>query len=352
MVQMGVQPGAAATESTAKMVKPTEDPHEIYLMDHPDSAEEIPTIDIAGYMADDKSTIARIARELREVTETIGFFYLKGHGVPQSLIDRMFAEGKRFFALPLEEKRKIPRVDNTGYVEMRDPEQNGNQYLVKKSAPPFNESFIINRERSPDDPDVLAKKIFCSLNTWPENLPGFRETLLEYHSTIEALGKKFLPLWAVSLDVPLDFFDGLFDVPHCNLRFAHYPPQDEVGNGVYGSLPHTDNCMMTFLAQANVPGLAVRMPSGHWRMVDLIPGTLLVNTGNLMLRWTNGRYLSTKHRVINQSGVDRYSFPVFFGPQFDTLIECVPTCCGPDNPAQFEPITYENLRRWYYNFHK
>src|SRR5262249_21040936 len=102
------------------MVETTEDPQAIYLMDHPDSTEEIPTIDIAGYMAGDMGAIPRIARELAHTTETVGFFYLTGHGVPQSLIDRMFSDGKRFFALPLEEKRKVPRVDNTGYVEMKD----------------------------------------------------------------------------------------------------------------------------------------------------------------------------------------------------------------------------------------
>ena len=342
----------AQANSAAKMVETTEDPEAIYLMDHPDSTEEIPTIDIGPYLAGKPGAREKIGAELRRVTETIGFFYLENHGVPQELFDHMFSASKRFFALPAEEKRRIPRVDNTGYVEMKDIGNGGNQYLIKdQKRPPYNESFIINRERSADDPDVIAKKMFCSLNTWPQNLPGFRETLLEYHSTIEALGKKFLPLWAASLDLPADFFEPFFNVPHCNLRLAHYPPQGEVGAGLYGSPPHTDNCLMTFLAQANVPGLAVRMPSGHWRLVDIIPGTILVNTGNLMVRWTNGRYLSTKHRVINRSGADRYTFPVFFGPSFDALIECLPSCCGAENPARFEPITYEGLRQWYYGFH-
>ena len=105
---------------------------------------------------------------------------------------------------------------------------------------------------------------------------------------------------------------------------------------------------MTFLAQSNVPGLAVRMPSGHWRLVEAVPGTLLINTGNLLVRWTNGTYLSTKHRVINTNTVDRYSIPLFFGPSGDALIECVPTCTGPDRPRLYEPITYKDLRRWYY----
>lgn len=343
----------ASQVNAAKMVETTDDARLIYLMDHPDSTEEIPLIDMGPYLAGEPGADRRMADALRRATETVGFFYLENHGVPQSLIDRVFAESKRFFALPLEEKMKVPRVDNAGYVRLADEKQHSaNSGLVKNVKPSLNESFIINRERTPDDPDVIAKKMFCGMNNWPENLPGFRETLLEYHGTIEALGKSFLPLWALSLDLPRSFFDRLFTKPHCNLRLAHYPPQTEVGNGQYGIQPHTDNCLMTFLAQANVPGLAVQMPSGHWRHVDILPGTLLINTGNLMLRWTNGRYKSTKHRVINLAGVDRYSIPVFFGPDFDALIEVLPTCCGPDNPPQFEPITYTDLRKWYYGAHK
>ena len=338
-------------QSNATMIEPTDDAGAIYLMDHPDSVEDIPIIDLGPYLAGERGAPERVAAELARVTQTVGFFYLRNHGVPQELTEAMFVEARRFFALPLEEKRKIPRIDNTGYVELREARQHAaNSNLVKKVKPALNESFIINRERSPDDPDVIAKRTFCSLNNWPENLPGFRTTLLEYHSTLEALGRTFLPLWARSLDLPVDFFAPFFDVPHCNVRLLHYPPQDEIGEGEYGIPPHTDNCLMTFLAQANVPGLAVQMPSGHWRVVDIVPGTMLVNTGNLMLRWTNGRYKSTKHRVINTAGVDRYSCPVFFGPTYDAMIECLPTCRGPDNPPRFDPITYEDLRKWYYGY--
>jgi isopenicillin N synthase-like dioxygenase len=106
--------------------------------------------------------------------------------------------------------------------------------------------------------------------------------------------------------------------------------------------------MMTFLLQADVSGLAVRMPSGHWRVVDIIPGTMLINTGNLIVHWSNGRYLSTKHRVINTNEVDRYSSPCFFGPSGDAMIECLPTCQSPDNPPKFKPMTYRAMRQWYY----
>ena len=152
-------------------------------------------------------------------------------------------------------------------------------------------------------------------NVWPDNLPGFRETVTDYHQRIERLARQFLPLWATSLNLPLDYFEKYFATPHLLLSLLYYPPQKEIGNRQYGIAPHTDNSLMTFLAQADVSGLAVRMPSGHWRAVDIIPGTLLVNTGNLMVRWTNGEYLSTKHRVINTNDVDRLLDPCVLRPE-------------------------------------
>ena len=103
-------------------------------------------------------------------------------------------------------------------------------------------------------------------------MPGFKEVVLEYQAAVESLGKQFLPLWSTALKLPLDFFDPMFEVPHVTLSLLHYPPQKTIGDRQYGIAPHTDNSMMTFLAQANIPGLAVRMPSGHWRHVDIIPG--------------------------------------------------------------------------------
>ena len=146
---------------------------------------------------------------------------------------------------------------------------------------------------------------------------------------MEKLGRQFLPLWSTTFGLQLDYFDRFFTMPHLTMSLLHYPPQKEVGNKQYGIAPHTDNSLMTFLATSDVPGLAVRMPSGHWRLVETLPGALVVNTGNLMVRWTNGEYLSTKHRVINTNTVDRYSIPTFFGPSGDALIECLPTCQGP-----------------------
>ena len=315
---------------------------EIRLMDYPDSSEEIPLLDMSSYLHGEPGSQERVAASLKEISETVGFFYLAGHGIPQSLIDRVFVESRRFHGLPAEVKDAIPWIDRdshkTGYLGAgKDRSEHSNVNIIS-DAKSLYARFTIIRETDP-----RSEK-----NVWPENLPGFKEVVLEYQAAVEALGKKFLPLWSTALKLPLDFFDRMFEIPHVTLSLLHYPPQNVIGDRQYGIAPHTDNSMMTFLAQANISGLAVRMPSGHWRQVDIIPGTLLVNTGNVMVRWTNDQFLSTKHRVINTNTVDRYSIPVFFGPNADAIIEVVPTCQSPLNPPRYEPITYRASRKWYF----
>jgi isopenicillin N synthase-like dioxygenase len=329
-----------------------DDPESVYLMDHPDSTEEIPTLDISSYLKGEPDGREAVAARLREISMTVGFFYLKGHGVPPGLLERMFAEAKRFHSLPQVEKKKIPYFDVGGFksgysASQEDDYRRANVNIIQGAKPNLLAKFSINREGGSSGLSVTEAERNV-INVWPENLPGFKETLLEYHSTIESLGRKFLPLWAVSLKLPPDYFDRFFVTPHVTLQLLHYPPQKEVGNRQYGIAPHTDNAMMTFLAQGDVPGLAVRMQSGHWRAVDIVPDTLLVNTGNVIVRWTNDEYLSTKHRVINMYNRDRYSIPTFFGPSADAVIEVVPTCQGSGRPLRYEPITYSASRDWYY----
>jgi isopenicillin N synthase-like dioxygenase len=318
-----------------------------YLMDHPDSTEEIPVLDISPALSGSSEGLASVAKSLRHITETIGFFYLKGHGIPQELVDRVFAQSREFHSLPPEIKAQVPHrfTDSfqSGYVAPATPRSKSAKVdIIENAKPNLLAKFLVTRELPASDPRHKP------INVWPESLPDFREAVTDYHASIEKLARSFLPIWAVSLDMPVDFFQQFFKEPHLTLSLLNYPPQKVVGNRQYGIAPHTDNSFMTFLAQSNVPGLAVRMPSGHWRIVENIPGTFLVNTGNVIMRWTNDRYLSTKHRVINTAEVDRYSIPVFFGPSGDALIECIPTCRSADRPARYEPVTYRKLREWYY----
>ncbi len=329
-----------------------DDAESIYLMDHPDSDEEIPILDLTPYLKGEPGGREKVAAHLREISMTVGFFYLKGHGIPREVLNGVFAESKRFHALPAAVKNAIPYVTtdsfSSGYQPALQEKGRTNSNIITNAKPNLYDKFSINREGGSAGASAPMTPARKDPNLWPDNLPGFRDVVTDYHHRIEKLARSFLPLWATSLKLPVDYFEKYFLTPHLLMSLLYYPPQKDIGNRQYGIAPHTDNSLMTFLAQSDVSGLAVRMPSGHWRAVDIIPGTLLVNTGNLMVRWTNGEYLSTKHRVINTNDVDRYSIPVFFGPSGDALIECLPTCQGPDRPSQYEPITYLALRQWYY----
>jgi isopenicillin N synthase-like dioxygenase len=220
----------------------------------------------------------------------------------------------------------------------------------RATRPNFNESFFISHDRGADHPDVMAGTPLRGANRWPAGHERMRAAMVRYFKTMEALGERFLPVLARSLDLPPGFFAPFFaDEAHINLRFLHYPPQEMDDPEQFGQGPHTDNSFITFLAREDTPGLAVRLPSGEWLAPPLIPGTFLVNLGNVMKRWSNDRFLSTPHGVVNDSGRDRYSIAFFYSPNIAARIECLPSCTGPDRPPRYEPAVYGDLVKAFYS---
>jgi isopenicillin N synthase-like dioxygenase len=312
--------------------------------DYAEAAVTIPVIDFGPYFARKPGALDSLAAEVRHACENIGFFYALGHGVPETLIDRAFAASRRFHALPLEEKLKL-RVNenNIGYLPINASVQ-GASTVHKATRPNQNESFFISHDRGPDHPDVVAGEPLRGRNHWPASLPDIREPMMAYFHALRAMCDRMLPAFAVALEMPADFFARFFaNEGHANLRFLHYPPQDPGEDNLFGQAPHTDNSFMTALARSDVPGLAVRLPSGEWFPPPVIPGTFLINLGNIMRRWSNDRFLSTPHGVLNDSGGDRYSIAYFHSPNPDAVIECLPSCVSADNPARYPPAVYRDL---------
>ena len=308
----------------------------------------IPVIDLAPYLAKRPGARETTAAELGRALQDIGFFVIVNHGIPPTLIDATFAEARRFHAQPMDAKLALRMNEhNNGYMML-------GRYAVWTSdvnandKPDLNEAFFVKRERPPDDPLVRAGRRFAGPNQWPARLPGFREAVLAYTDAVDALGRQLLPLCAMALDLPPDTFDVAFAESQFSFRLTHYPPVASEPNQ-FGIAPHTDSNFMTFLAQTDVPGLQVRMPSGDWLEVPYIPGSFAVNSGDMMRRWTNGRFKSTPHRALPPVGRHRYAIPFFLGPQFDWVIECLPTCTGADDPSRWEPITYAAWQEYWYD---
>jgi isopenicillin N synthase-like dioxygenase len=309
----------------------------------------IPVIDIADTLAGKPGALAATARQLHDALTGVGFLVLTGHDIPQHLIDRTFGAARRFHDLPLAQKRALKMNEhNNGYMAM-------GRYAVWTSdvnhndKPDLNEAFFTKRERPPTDPLHQSGRRLVGPNVWPDEaeLPGFRADVLAYTDAMDHLARRLLPAVAVALDLAPDWFDATFTDSQFSFRLSHYPPVPAAANQ-FGIAPHTDSNFLTFLAQSEVPGLQVRLPDGAWLDVPYRQNAFAVNAGDMMRRWTNGRFKSTPHRALPPVGRHRYAIPFFFGPHFDCLIECLPSCTGPDNPAQFPPITYAEWQTYWY----
>jgi isopenicillin N synthase-like dioxygenase len=308
----------------------------------------VPVIDVGPCFAGVPGALESTAKTLRETLETIGFFVIVNHGVPGALIEQTFAEARRFHDQPMEWKLAHRMNEhNNGYMTL-------GRYAVwtsevnRNDKPDLNEAFFCRRELPAEHPLRRSGRRFVGPNLWPDGLPGFRERALAYTDAMDALSRRFLPVCAVALDLAPDAFDAAFAESQFTFRLTHYPPVTAEPNQ-FGIAPHTDANFLTFLAQTDVPGLQVRTPDGTWVDVPYVPGSYAVNSGDMMYRWTNGRFKSTPHRALPPVGRDRYAIPFFLGPHMDTVIECLPTCQGPENPPRFPPITYGEYLTWWYD---
>ncbi len=314
----------------------------------PVSESNIPLIDLAPIAHGALSGARDIAPALRQALEETGFLMIINHGVPQELIDQTFAQARRFHDQGMAAKRALlMNAHNNGYMAMG--RYNVSTSRVSEAAlPDMNEAFFIKRERPTDDPLVVAGRRFAGPNEWPADLPGFREAILAYTEAVDALGRRLLPAVALALDLAPDTFDAAFAESQFSFRLSHYPCAEKQPDQ-YGIAPHTDANFMTFLAQSGVPGLQIKLPTGEWWDVPYIPGSFVVNTGDMLHRWTNGRFKSTPHRVVPPEDRARYAIPYFLGPHLDTLISCLPSCCDKDNPPHDPPITYADYISWWYD---
>lgn len=309
-----------------------------------EATELIPVIDYGPYFAGEPGALDPLAAQLRHACENVGFFYALNHGVRQTVIDRAFAASRRFHALQMEEKLRLRlNENNIGYMPMNTSVQAAST-VHKATKPNQNESFFISHDRGPDHPDVAAGIPLRGRNQWPDGMPDLRAAMMTYFQALNAMCDRTLPPFAAALDMPADYFAPFFaNEGHANLRFLHYPPQEDMSENTFGTAPHTDNSFMTALARTDVPGLAIRLTSGEWLAPPLIPGTFLINLGNIMRRWSNDRFLSTPHGVINDTGRDRYSIAYFHSPNPASIIECLPSCVSAGNPARYPQAVYRDL---------
>ncbi|WP_420992102.1 isopenicillin N synthase family dioxygenase [Cupriavidus sp. 30B13] len=308
--------------------------------DAPASALSLPLIDIAGLRGADPAARRAVAAQLRQACEQRGFFYIRNHGIDQALIDQVFAASQRFFDLGMADKLAVDKKlspCNRGYEPLRA------QTLEAGAPPDLKESFYVGAEVAADDPRVLAGRFNTGPNQWPAALPDFQPVMQAYYRAARALGETVVRGLALSLDLPASHFDGYLRDAAATLRLLHYPPQPaQARPGEKGCGEHTDFGGVTLLLQDEAGGLQVWDAQQRcWIDAPPVPGAFVVNIGDLFARWTNDRYVSTLHRVINRSGRERFSVPFFFTGNLLHRVECLPTCLAPGETPRYPAVTVE-----------
>lgn len=287
-------------------------------------SDTLPIIDLGPFLTGAPGARAEAGAQLRRALEEVGFFQIVNHGIDWAQVEDIYQQAARYHALPLE--AKLPQRMTSklmGYSPLSDE-----QYAGAKAA--LNTAFFMARPTS-------------SRNQWPDEatLPGFRAACSAYYERVEALGQRLLELYAVGLGLAADHFQSFFAPSLATLRMSHYPPIP-AEDGQWGIDPHTDAGFMTLLPSNPVAGLWIRRPDGTWFEPPQEPHSFVVNSGDMLRRWSNDRLLSTMHRVRNVSTTDRYAIPFFFDPRVDAVIECLPTCADEDHPVRYPPITYRD----------
>lgn len=297
---------------------------------------EIPVIDFAPMLGADAAAKRRVAAALKDAAMQVGFFYIKNHGVEARIVEALFASGPKFFALPLAEKMKCHvklSTNNSGYTPMLEENVN------PAAKGDYHEAYDMAAELDADDPALASGKGLYGVNIWPENMPEFRAAMLEYHFAVLALGHRLFAAFALALGQEEDFFEQFITKPTRAQRIVYYPSQEgAIDEDMIGIGAHSDYECFTILAQHEVPALQVLNTAGEWIAAPPVPGTFVVNIGDMMARWSNDLFASTIHRAINTTGRARYSIPFFLGINYDTVIDALPGCVTPERPKKYEPV--------------
>ncbi|MGG6240847.1 isopenicillin N synthase family dioxygenase [Nodosilinea sp. AN01ver1] len=299
---------------------------------------EIPLVDFSPVLTDDPVGKIQVAADIYHACHGVGFLYLTNHGIPEEAIAAAFAQSQQFFALPLAEKQAIAwssEVSNRGYIGLE------RERLDETQPGDLKEAFNLGREM---DPAAIATADAALMqNRWPAQPADFRATLTQFFDACATAAAKIFRAFALALDMPEEFIVSHHTAQNYTLRLLHYPPMHVSPQpGQIRAGAHSDYGTLTLLFQDDVGGLEVLSAQGNWIAAPAIPGAVLINTGDLTERWSNGVFRSTRHRVSlpqgEQAQRDRYSIAFFCEPNADALISCLPTCQGPGHPPRYPPI--------------
>ncbi|MEZ5670478.1 MAG: 2-oxoglutarate and iron-dependent oxygenase domain-containing protein [Alphaproteobacteria bacterium] len=312
--------------------------------------QEVPVIDIAPFYDGGAEGRQRVGRAIDRACTDIGFLTIVGHRVPDDLVRHTYDVSKQFFDLPLDEKMRVKRPTPEqvrGYSPLCDE---GLSYSLDEPTPgDLKESLTVGPVDVPaDDPYFHGPEAgpHFAPNLWPARPADLKDTWIAYFRAMERLSADLMTMFAIGLGLPDTFFDKLIDRHISMFRVLNYPDQpNPPEKNQLRAGAHSDYGSLTIVRQENAPGgLQVRNKAGEWVPVEPVEGGFVVNIGDLMMEWTNDKWISTMHRVVNPPrdkalGSRRQSLVFFHQPNYDALVEVLPGCHDAANPPKYEPIT-------------
>jgi isopenicillin N synthase-like dioxygenase len=309
----------------------------------------VPVIDIAAFAADGTTARNAVVAAVKHACEHVGFFVITGHGVPDATIRSAFSNGRAFFTRPTEEKMRIKRPApgvSRGYNSLAG--QSLGLTMGQKAPPDLMESLGFGPLATDDDSYWTQGHgpVHAHPNLWPQDMPGFRAAISDYWLAMEALADRLSRIFGLALDLDEAFFVSRSKRHVTNMRVNYYPVQEHAPEpGQLRAGAHSDYGAFTILKGENAPGgLQVLRRGGDWADVPVVEGAFIINIGDLLMRWTNDKWVSTIHRVVNppeaiRRNVDRMSIAFFFVPDHDAEVRCIDSCIGPGSPTRYAPIT-------------
>lgn len=307
----------------------------------------VPLIDISSARSGDKRQRQAVADAIGRCCETSGFLLLAGHSVPDAVIEDVNRALREFFSLPRDVKEQIgadpadPLARGFSCAGKLAATNDGADRAAEHESPDHVEKFVYIPLGNPEgfDGNGWTDERVSVAERWPE-VPGFRAAYQRYYDEMAVLAGELSRLFALALGLREDWFDTLIDRHNSNLMANHYPADDQPAGHIRLSR-HSDWGNLTILLQdESQSGLQVLNDHGEWLDVPVVPGSFVINIGDLLARWTNNRWVSTVHRVVSTGAptAERFSLPFFHQPNFDAVIECIPTCATADNAPRYEPV--------------
>jgi isopenicillin N synthase-like dioxygenase len=314
-----------------------------------DAGAEIPVIDISNFSLGDGKSRAAIVDAVRDACERVGFLVITGHGVPEDTIASAFKVARAFFARPADYKQRIKRPGpgiSRGYNSVAG--QSLGRTIGQAAPPDLMESLGFGPFDTDDDPYWTEGfgPIHAHPNLWPVGMPEFRAAIGDYWRAMEALAMRLSRIFALALELDEEFFVRRSARHVTNMRINYYPVQERAPeNEQLRAGAHSDYGAFTILKGENAPGgLQVLRRGGDWADVPIIEEGFVINIGDLLMRWTNDKWVSTIHRVVNppeevRRNVDRMSIAFFFMPDHDVEVRSIGSCVGPQSPPRYAPTT-------------